>query len=275
MSWRTFFLLVAFAQAVCVFAQQPAPPAAPVGGSPPEAAPPAQPTAPRLTTSSVHIAQPYIALTFDDGPSDKLTPHLLDLLAQHHIHATFFVVGENAAQYPDVLRRAVREGHEIGNHSWSHPNFARMSDEGVRSQIKRTEEAIVAAIGLRPTLLRPPYGSITARQKHFIHDDLGYEIVLWDVDPLDWKRPGPSVVASRILKETHPGSIVLAHDIHAQTIEAMPATLNELEGKGFKFVTVSELLRMPRVPEGPTASPGISLPSPPATPARAAPSPRE
>ena len=143
-----------------------------------------------------------------------------------------------------------REGHEIGNHSWSHPNLAKMSDDAVRSQIKRTEEAITGAIGSRPVLLRPPYGSITPRQKHFIHDDLGYEIILWDVDPLDWKEPGPNIVSSRILKETRPGSIVLSHDIHAQTIQAMPATLTELEAKGFKFVTVSELLKLDA---GPTA----------------------
>lgn len=209
---------------------------------------PASPSESKTTVSAVHVDGPYIALTFDDGPNQKLTPRLLDLLAQHHIHATFFVVGENAAQYPDILQRAVREGHEIGNHSWSHPNFAKMSEEAVRSQVKRTEEAITSATGARPVLLRPPYGSLTSRQKHWLHDELGYEIILWDVDPLDWKNPGPSVVANRIVKETRPGSIVLSHDIHPQTIEAMPNTLRELEEKGFKFVTVSELLKMATAP---------------------------
>jgi hypothetical protein len=84
-------------------------------------------------------------------------------------------------------------------------------------------------------LLRPPYGSITPRQKHLIHDDLGYEIILWDVDPLDWKEPGPNIVSSRILKETRPGSIVLSHDIHAQTIQAMPATLNRARSQGIQI----------------------------------------
>jgi peptidoglycan/xylan/chitin deacetylase (PgdA/CDA1 family) len=146
-----------------------------------------------------------------------------------------------------------------------------MSDDAVRSQIKRTEEAITGAIGSRPVLLRPPYGSITPRQKHLIHDDLGYEIILWDVDPLDWKEPGPNIVSSRILKETRPGSIVLSHDIHAQTIQAMPATLTELEAKGFKFVTVSELLKLqtpvppptPKPVNAPTAAPSpVVAPSP-------------
>ena len=200
--------------------------------------------------------------TFDDGPSEKLTPRLLDLLAQHHIHATFFVIGENVAQHPEIVKRAAREGHEIGNHSWSHPNLAKMSDENVRNQIKRTEEVISGAVGARPVLLRPPYGSLTARQKRFIHDELGYEIVLWDVDPYDWKRPGPTVVTNRILKETRPGSIVLSHDIHPGTIEAMPATLSELEAKGFKFVTVSELLGMARTQPPKTMSASVASPAP-------------
>jgi len=214
----------------------------------------------------VPVNTPYIALTFDDGPNQKLTPRLLDLLAQHHIHATFFVVGENAAQYPEILQRAVREGHEIGNHSWSHPNFAKLSDDAVRAQIERTEDAITAATGARSHLLRPPYGSITPHQKHLLHDDLGYEIILWDVDPLDWKNPGPSVVANRILRETRPGSIVLSHDIHAQTIEAMPAALRQLEEKGFKFVTVSELLKFARTESGKPVSTSVAAPSPATAP---------
>jgi peptidoglycan/xylan/chitin deacetylase (PgdA/CDA1 family) len=213
--FRIFFFLI---PATIVWAQQPSPSSSPAKPKPPPA-------------------------------------RLLDLLAEHHIHATFFVVGENAAAYPEILQRAIREGHEIGNHTWSHPNLAKMSDENVRSQIKRTEDAITSAIGSRPTLFRPPYGSVTGHQKHFIHDDLGYEIILWEVDPLDWKNPGPNVVSSRILKETHPGAIVLAHDIHAQTIQAMPATISELEAKGFKFVTVSELLKLQTPIPSPTPKP--------------------
>src|SRR5215467_12367837 len=199
---------------------------------------------PAITFDWIHLDGPYIALTFDDGPSTKLTPKLLDLLAAHHIKATFFVIGENVAEHPEIVARAAREGHEIGNHSWSHPNFGKMSQENVRSQIQRTDDAIKNATGKRPTLLRPPYGSITDGEKRWIHDQFGYNIILWDVDPLDWKRPGPAVVRNRILKETRPGSIVLSHDIHPGTIEAMPSTLAELESKGFKFVTVSELLDM-------------------------------
>src|SRR5213594_2540668 len=202
------------------------------------------PTKQNITFNSVHTDGPYIAMTFDDGPSATLTPKLLDLLAARHIKATFFVIGENVVEHPEIVERAAREGHEIANHSWSHPNFGKMSDESVRSQLKRTDDAIRNATGTRPTLMRPPYGSITPRQKRWIHDEFGYQIILWDVDPYDWKRPGPAVVRNRILKETQPGSIVLSHDIHPGTIEAMPSTFDALEAKGFKFVTVSELIRM-------------------------------
>ncbi len=215
-----------------------------------------------ITFNSVHVDGPYIAMTFDDGPSATLTPKLLDLLAARHIKVTFFVIGENVAEHPEIVARAAREGHEIGNHSWSHPNFGKMSDQAVRSQLQRTDDAIKNATGQRPTLMRPPYGSITAREKRWIHDEFGYRVILWDVDPLDWKRPGPAVVRNRILKETQPGSIVLSHDIHPGTIEAMPSTLDALEAKGFKFVTVSELIRMavPR-PAHPTAQPRENIPA--------------
>ncbi len=234
------------------------------------AAPPA-PAGPQITFSSVHVDGPYVAMTFDDGPSASLTPKLLDLLAAHHMKATFFVVGQNAADHPEILRRAVREGHEIANHSWSHPNLGKMGDDAVRRELQKTDDAIKAAIGARPTLMRPPYGSITARQKSWIHESFGYRIIIWDVDPLDWKRPGPSAVTHRIVSEARPGSIILAHDIHPPTIEAMPATFDQLEAKGFKFVTVTELLAMARPATSKataaTRPPNPASPGPPIEPA--------
>jgi peptidoglycan/xylan/chitin deacetylase (PgdA/CDA1 family) len=228
----------------------------------------AEPEEPGITFNSVHVDGPYIAMTFDDGPSATLTPKLLDLLAAHHIKATFFVIGENVTEHPEIVARAAQEGHEIGNHSWSHPNLGKMSDESVRRQLQQTDDAIKSATGKRPVLMRPPYGSITPRQKHWIHDQFGYDIILWDVDPYDWKRPGPAVVRNRILKETRPGSIVLSHDIHPGTIEAMPSTFDELEAKGFKFVTVSELIRMgtPRPSHGSPSPVGNASPSPVVSP---------
>src|ERR1700756_1085559 len=232
-----------------------------------------RPAEQNITFNSVHTDGPYIAMSFDDGPSATLTLKLLDLLAAHHIKATFFVIGENVMEHPEIVARAAREGHEIGNHSWSHPNLAKMSQENVRSQLQRTDDAIKNATGKRPTLMRPPYGSITDREKHWIHDEFGYQIILWDVDPYDWKRPGPAVVRNRILKETRPGSIVLSHDIHPGTIEAIPSTFDELEAKGFKFVTVSELIRMAAARPHPSPQSSGNLPPSPAGSPSPTPSP--
>jgi peptidoglycan-N-acetylglucosamine deacetylase len=222
---------------------------------------PAATVEPGITFDWVHVDGPYIAMTFDDGPSAKLTPKLLDLLAAHHIKATFFLIGENVIEHPEIVARETREGHEVANHTWSHPNLAKMSDEAVRGQLRKTDDAIQSAIGNRPTLMRPPYGSITLRQKKWINREFGYKIVLWDVDPLDWRRPGPNVVCNRIVKNTRAGSIVLAHDIHPGTIEAMPCVLSQLEAKGFKFVTVSELIAMETpLPPKPPPSPKSTNP---------------
>ena len=263
--------LLSLCLAGCLLAQPSAAPQPAATATPP----PPSATTPAISFSAVHVDGPYIAMTFDDGPSEKLTPELLDILAHYHIHATFFVIGKNAADHPEILQRAVREGHEIGNHSWSHPAFAKMSDDKVRAELQKTDDAIRAALGGRPVLMRPPYGSITARQKKWINAEFGYRTILWDVDPLDWKRPGPAVVTHRIVTETRPGSIILSHDIHPGTIKAMPATFEQLQTKGFKFVTVSELIAMgtPMPPkkmgdEGPTPlSPPATSPGPTAVPA--------
>ena len=222
---------------------------------------PSPPSAEKITFTEVNVDGPYIAMTFDDGPHATNTAKLLDMAAKRHIKLTFFVLGECIEQNPEVLRREVSEGHEIGNHSWSHPNLAKLSDEGVRNQLQRTEDIIVKTTGIRPKLMRPPYGELTKRQRQWVNRDFGYKIILWDVDPLDWKRPGSSVVAQRIIAGARPGSIILSHDIHPPTIAAMPQVFDALLAKGFKFVTVSELLAMDQGGErparkGPQARPG-------------------
>jgi peptidoglycan-N-acetylglucosamine deacetylase len=226
----------------------------------PEAAPT---SGPRITYNHVNVEGPYIALTFDDGPAKVTTPRLLDLLAKRGIKVTFFVLGECVEANPDLLKREIAEGHEIGNHSWSHPNLGKMSDEAVRSQLQRTQDLIFQTIGTKPKIMRPPYGSFTERQRKWAHEQFGYKTILWEVDPVDWKKPGPAVVAHRILSETKPGYIILAHDIHGSTVDAMAETLDGLIAKGFKFVTVSELIDM----DHPVVKP---VPSP-STPAATAP----
>jgi peptidoglycan-N-acetylglucosamine deacetylase len=195
-----------------------------------------------ITFSKVSVDGPYIAMTFDDGPHATNTPKLLDMAAKRHIKLTFFVIGQCVEQNPALLRREVAEGHEIGNHTWSHPNLAKLSDDGVRTQLQQTEDIIVKTIGIKPKLMRPPYGELTKRQRQWVNRDFGYKIILWDVDPVDWKRPGSNVVAQRIIAGARPGSIILSHDIHPPTIAAMPQVFDTLLAKGFKFVTVSELI---------------------------------
>jgi len=127
----------------------------------------------KITFTEVNVDGPYIAMTFDDGPHATNTPKLLEMAAKRHIKLTFFALGECVEQNPTVLQREVTEGHEIGNHSWSHPNLAKLSDEAVHSQLQRTEDIIVKTAGLKPKLMRPPYGELTKRQRIWVNQGNG------------------------------------------------------------------------------------------------------
>jgi peptidoglycan/xylan/chitin deacetylase (PgdA/CDA1 family) len=230
--------------------------------------------APKITYSSCHVDGPYIAMTFDDGPHPQNTPRLLDMLKQRNIKATFFLVGECVAANPQIVKRIVAEGHEIGNHSWNHPQLSKMTDASVRDQLQKTQDAIVSACGIVPKLMRPPYGAFTQRQQRWANGEFGYKIILWDVDPEDWKIRDSNHVQAEILKQTVSGSIILSHDIHKTTVDAMPATLDALAAKGFKFVTVPELIAMDK-PRPPKAAKGATAAAtgPDQAPAKAAPAP--
>jgi peptidoglycan-N-acetylglucosamine deacetylase len=230
--------------------------ASPSPSSSPEASPEASNAANKPATwFSVNVDGPYIAMTFDDGPSPETTPRLLDILKQRNIKATFFMIGQNAERNPAIVKRILAEGHEIGNHSWTHPQLSKLADDRVTEEINKTQNAIKDASGYTPVLMRPPYGAITARQKEWIEKQFGLSVIIWSVDPFDWKRPGASVIEQRILSGARPGAIVLSHDIHKQTVDAMPATLDALAAKGFKFVTVSQLIAMNKPKSSPTPSP--------------------
>ena len=197
-----------------------------------------------VTFSRVPVAGPYVALTFDDGPHASNTPRLLDILRARNVKATFYVIGKNVDLYPGIVRRTVAEGHEIGNHTYTHPKLSGLSNDRVMAEIRKTDEAIVRASGVRPKTLRPPYGALLQSQRQMIHATLGYPTIMWSVDPLDWKRPGASVVTSRIVSGTNNGAIILVHDLHGSSVDAMPATIDTLLRKGYRFVTVSQLLAM-------------------------------
>jgi peptidoglycan-N-acetylglucosamine deacetylase len=223
-----------------------APPPAPVirPQNAPSAMPKVPPAGARISYSSVHTDKMVLAMTFDDGPHPSNTPRLLDMLKQRNIKATFFVVGKNAKEYPQIIRRIVAEGHEIGNHTWTHASLTSRSDAQIRNELKMSEDALVAAAGYRPHVIRPPYGAINSRIKELMYSEFGYSTIMWSVDPQDWRRPGVSVVTSRLVNGAHKGAILLAHDIHPPTIQAMPSTLDQLLAKGYQFVTVSQLMNI-------------------------------
>jgi len=212
-----------------------------------------------------NVDGPYIAITFDDGPHPTLTPKLLDMLKERNLKATFYVLGQNVQQYPEIVRRMVEEGHEVGNHSWNHPALTKVGAAGVKSQMDRTTDAIVKASGQRPATMRPPYGATNASLNKRLAEEFNMPVILWTVDPLDWKFRNADRVSNQIIENTRSGAIVLAHDIHPSTVAAMPKTLDALSAKGFKFVTVSELIAMDRAPElvkkeAPASSPSPKIP---------------
>lgn len=197
-----------------------------------------------ITFTRVPVSGNFIAITFDDGPHPQNTPRLLDILRARNVKATFYVIGRSVDTHPQIVRRTVAEGHEIGNHSQTHRLLSKMGDAELRKEMTSCASAVERAAGVQMRTMRPPYGGLLQRQRELVHAEFGYPTILWSVDPLDWKRPGPAVVTSRILSGTNAGGIVLAHDLHAQTVDAMPATLDGLLRRGFKFVTVSQLLAM-------------------------------
>jgi peptidoglycan/xylan/chitin deacetylase (PgdA/CDA1 family) len=245
--------LVALSATLTGFAQTPTP--IPHMTKPADADKPAT-SGPKVSYSQCHVEGKEIAFTFDDGPHATNTPRLLDMLKERKIKVTFFCVGQCVAEYPEIAKRIVDEGHEIASHSWNHPNLIPMSEASVRDQLERTHQVIKQATGVEPKTFRPPYGNFTQRQRNWANAVYGYKIALWDVDTLDWKHRNSARVASVALSETRPGSIILTHDIHKSTIDAMPETLDGLLAKGFKFVTVSDLIALDRpVPPKPKATP--------------------
>lgn len=181
-------------------------------------------------------AVPCVALTFDDGPS-LFTDRLLDLLAARHVPATFFVLGQSARVQPRTIARMAAEGHEIGSHSWNHPNLTTQSDAEIREQLRKTDAILTEITGAPARMLRPPYGAFN---DHLV-EMAGVPLILWSVDPLDWKDRDAEIVADRITAAPA-GAIILAHDIHESTVDAIPQVIDAFIARGIRFVTVSTLV---------------------------------
>ena len=221
-------------------APTPVAPATPVAPSPVPPASPAVAPPPAAAAAVDCAALACVALTFDDGPG-SLTGTLLDRLEAAGVVATFFVLGQNVRIHPDLVTRMVRSGMVVGNHTWDHRDMKRLSLSEARSEVDRTSAEIARVTGVSTTLLRPPYGSMSPQTA-----TLGQAIILWDVDTEDWKNRDASITTSRALATVRPGSIILMHDIHASTIEAVPAIIAGLKARGFTLVTVPQLLGNPQ-----------------------------
>ncbi len=185
-----------------------------------------------------------IALTFDDGPHPRYTLQILDILAEYGIKATFFEVGENVRYYPDAAKRVAAEGHEIGNHTYTHPHIKNLNEDQLREETMKCESAIIDITGIKPKIFRPPEGVVDSAVKTWA-DRNGYSVVLWSVDTRDWAGTSVAEMVKNIDNNVKPGSIILMHDYvsrRSHTIEALKQIIPLLLNKGYKFVTVSELL---------------------------------
>ena len=179
-----------------------------------------------------------VALTFDDGPNPATTNQALDTLSKYGIKATFFVLGKNVSGNEEILKRMKADGHVIGNHSWSHPVLSKLSLDEAKKQITDTEDALAKVLGSSSKLMRPPYGAITDD----IRNSLNLSFIMWDVDSLDWKSKNETAILTEVQRQVKNGSIILMHDIHAETVHALPKVIDYLKEQGYEFVTVPEML---------------------------------
>jgi peptidoglycan/xylan/chitin deacetylase (PgdA/CDA1 family) len=183
-----------------------------------------------------------IALTFDDGPTPGVTDLILDELAKRKLHATFFMLGQHITAAPDLARRVLAEGHEIGNHTFTHANLTKLADPQAEAEIQKAQEIMGELLNYRAAWFRPPYGALRQTQAGMLARR-GMGIVLWSVDTADWSQPGEDKIIGTALAQTTPGSIILCHDSHQQTANAVGPILAGLLERGLAFATLSELMR--------------------------------
>ena len=206
---------------------------------PPEPKPAPKP-APAVQAPAPTTGNKVIALTFDDGPG-PYTAHLLDVLDQYGAKATFFLIGSKVSSQANVVRSIHARGHQLGNHSWSHPELPKLPVDQIAGEIDRTNDAIKQATGVTPAILRPPYGAVNG----VVLEQLrlrGMSSILWSVDTRDWADRNSDIVCSRAVAGARPGAVILMHDIHQTSVGAVPCILSALKQQGYSFVTVQGLL---------------------------------
>ena len=206
---------------------------------PPEPKPEPKP-APAVPAPAPTTGNKVIALTFDDGPG-PYTAHLLDVLDQYGAKATFFLIGSKVSSQANVVRSIHARGHQLGNHSWSHPELPKLPVDQIAGEIDRTNDAIKQATGVTPAILRPPYGAVNG----VVLEQLrlrGMSSILWSVDTRDWADRNSDIVCSRAVAGARPGAVILMHDIHQTSVGAVPCSLSALKQQGYSFVTVQGLI---------------------------------
>ena len=206
-------------------------------------------TEPEPTQESTETVQDptvkSIAISFDDGPGATTTPQLLQILKEKNVHATFFVLGENTAQHPDIVKQTAEAGHEIGNHTYDHQDLATLSAQSITEEVTKADTEIKKATGKTPTFVRPPYGSITSVGASVIQR----AIIEWSVDSEDWKTRNPDLILQKIQATVYDGAIILFHDIYPETIRAVPQVIDYLQEQGYRITTVGDLLGRPTTVE--------------------------
>ena len=183
-------------------------------------------------------AEKLVAITFDDGPRRDTTERLLDGLAERDASATFFLIGKQIAGNEDLVERMAAEGHQVGSHTWNHVRLLGVSRDILREEVDRTQAALEALLGEGDYWLRPPYGAVDETDRRLI----SVPMIKWSVDPRDWELLDAEQVTAAVLEHAGPGQIILLHDIYPTSVDAALAVVDTLQGQGYRFVTVAELL---------------------------------
>lgn len=188
--------------------------------------------------SSIGEEAPKIALTFDDGPSSHCTGRLLDSLKEKGVKATFFLIGKNAKENPDLVKRLDEEGHLIGNHTYNHVEITNLSDEEAKKELTDTDEVIYSITGKHVEYMRPPFGVWQDK----LERELDVMPVLWSIDPLDWTTKNVDEIVNKVVTEAGENDIILLHDCYDSSVDAALRIIDILEKRGFEFVTADELI---------------------------------
>lgn len=190
---------------------------------------------------------PMMSLTINVDWGEEFIPKMLQILKEKNVHATFFVTGRWASKFPQLIKEIHQAGHQIGNHGYSHAHPNQLSQSQLVEHIKKNEEIIFQIIGIKTNIYAPPYGEYN-KQVVKTADEMGYKLIMWSADTIDWQRPTPDVIISRVNRKAGNGGIVLMHPIK-QTTQALPAMIDSLQNKGFQLVTIAELLKLEDVGE--------------------------